>query len=195
MAAIGVGRPRERVFLLLPAILWLSVSIALPSHCGMFFTPRRPARLPYHDYARSGYYFVTICSHAKRPVFSVIDGSITIVSGIGQIADRCWKDLPDHYPNVILDEMVLMPDHLHGILQLHCDTSAKRHGIPEIVRAFKGFSTRRINASRHEQGRAVWQRGYYERVIRDERELSGVRDYIRNNPLTYSLSQSDHGPI
>ncbi len=124
------------------------------------------------------------------------------------IVRGCWLDLPNHYPHVSLDAFVVLPNHIHGIIVL-VDTygvgdvrtdgvgaglkpaptggdafinAGVRHGLPEVVRALKTYSARRINASRGTTGASVWQRGYYERVIRNERELNLPRQYIVSNP-------------
>jgi putative transposase len=159
---------------------------------------RRSIRLGGYDYSRSGAYFVTVCTLRRRSLFSGISHGMVIENGNVSIVRRCWLDLPDHYPHVSLDAFVMMPDHIHGIMVL-ADTNRAvlkpaptgggagtyggvRHGLPEIVRAFKTFSARRINARRDTPGVPVWQRGYHERIIRNERELNLTRKYITNNP-------------
>jgi putative transposase len=115
-----------------------------------------------------------------------------IENGNARIVRDCWSDLPDHYPHVSLDAFVVMPDHIHGIIVLLVTYGAGckgtglkpaptdgdafvevgvRHGLPEIVRALKTYSARRINATRGTPGASIWQRGYYERIVRNEREL------------------------
>ena len=102
-----------------------------------------------------------------------------------------WFDLPNHYAHVRLDAFVIMPNHVHGVIVLTevgaglkpaPTVVAKRHGLPEIVRGFKTFSSRRINELRGTPGTPVWQRNYYEHVIRGEDELNRVREYIDSNP-------------
>ena len=116
----------------------------------------------------------------------------------GRIVGHCWNDLPNHYLNIELDEFVVMPNHVHGIIVLANDlpgdvgaglkpapTGGRRHGVPEIMRGFKTFSSRRINSVRGTSGIPVWQRNYYEHVIRDERELYNTRQYILENPMKW----------
>lgn len=116
-----------------------------------------------------------------------------------------WEALPDHYSNVALDAFVIMPDHVHGIVVLGdrrdgagagdraglkpaptggdgLEDAGGWHGLAEVVRAFKTFSARRINAMRGTPGVPVWQRGYYERIIRDHHALKNIREYIHANP-------------
>ena len=126
---------------------------------------------------------------------------MVIENGNASIVRRCWLDLPDHYPHVSLDAFVVMPDHIHGIIVLAdtnragfepAPTGGVRHGLPEIVRAFKTFSARRINARRDTLGAPVWQRGYYERSIRNERELNLTRKYITNNPRHWQTTREQN---
>jgi REP element-mobilizing transposase RayT len=117
------------------------------------------------------------------------------LNGLGRTVDRCWHDLPNHYQNVRLDAFIIMPDHVHGIIRLVNDERPnhvgaglkpaptwKRHGLSEIVRALKTFSSRRINQLRNISNKPVWQRNYWERIIRDSEELDYYRTYVRENP-------------
>jgi REP element-mobilizing transposase RayT len=110
----------------------------------------------------------------------------------GQLVARVWGDLPRHYPHIEVDSFVVMPNHLHGILHLkESEGEPRRHGLSEIVRAFKTYSTRRINSGRRPPGSPVWQRNYYERVIRDESELERVRRYIVENPIQWAVDREN----
>ncbi len=161
---------------------------------------RRSIRLRDYDYARAGAYFITVCAHNRECLFGeIIDGEIRL-NAFGELAQFCWDDLPKHYPNVELDAFVIMPNHVHGIIVLTDSVGAglrpapttmkfKRHGLTEIVRALKSFSARRINESKSSQGTQVWQRNYYEHIIRNERDLNTIREYIVNNPLKWELDE------
>ena len=195
---------------------------------------RRSIRLKGYDYSQPGGYFVTIVAQNRDCLFGdIVEGEMRL-SGAGRIVQHAWMDLPNHYPHVALDEFVIMPNHVHGIIVLTdtgrgrsvsgeivlpdryrdsmepvpdldqtcpytIDKSTRpykfRHGLPEIVRAFKSFSARRINALRRTPGRPVWQRNYYERIIRDEAELKRIREYIRYNPTEWETDQENpaHG--
>ena len=120
----------------------------------------------------------------------VIDGKM-IGNRLGAVVEDCWAKLPDHYDNVSLDSFVLMPNHIHGVIVLESPptgvaASTSRQGVPEIVRAFKTFSARKINTLRGSSGTSVWQRGFYDHVIRGERDLYRVRAYIMDNPRKWS---------
>lgn len=89
------------------------------------------ARLSYHDYTSSGWYFVTICTGVRFPWFGYIRNGIMCVNDVGSLAYRCWQDIPNHYAHVILDAFVVMPDHMHGVIRIinHGDGAHHRNGI------------------------------------------------------------------
>ncbi len=104
------------------------------------------ARLKGFDYSRDGIYFITICTKNRVPVFGEIVQCKMILSGPGKIVKNCWYDLPNHYYNIILDEFIIMPNHVHGLIIIRNSPNIKqRHGISEFIRAFKSFSSRRIH--------------------------------------------------
>jgi putative transposase len=137
---------------------------------------RRSIRLKGYDYSRIGAYFVPICAYNREPMFWEKSGNQTIY---GKIIQQTWFDLPNHNDGIILDEFVVMPDHVHGIIQIIENNIVL---LSEIVRQFKTFSARRINESRRLSGIPVWQRNYYEHIIRNDDELFRIRKYIRENP-------------
>jgi REP element-mobilizing transposase RayT len=167
---------------------------------------RRSIRLKGYDYAYPGAYFVTICTHNREHLFGEIVDSQMQWNEHNCIVQACWDDLPYHYPHVELDAFVVMPNHIHGIIVLvdvvgaglrpapttapaTTPTTGKRHDLPEIVRAFKSFSARRINGIRQTPGVPVWQRNYYEHIIRDENELNCIREYVMSNPVQWQYDR------
>ena len=128
-----------------------------------------------------------------------------VLSEAGEIAAACWKQIPDHFSHVALDAFVIMPNHLHGILFLvgarhavplqAASQRTERFGkpvpgsVPTIVRSFKSAATRRINALRGAPGSPVWQRNYYEHIIRGESALQSIRRYITENPQRWHLDR------
>lgn len=134
---------------------------------------RRSIRLPGYDYASSGYYFVTICSQARDVTFAE---PVT-----RDLVKDTWHGLAKRFPNVELDEFVVMPDHLHGVVLVMESGGAS---LSKIMRVFKSISAIGVNRLLDRHERPVWQRNYYERVIRNEHELEAVRQYIRDNPAT-----------
>jgi putative transposase len=156
---------------------------------------RRSIRLEGFDYSRPDAYFVTICAHRRMCRFGEIEECEMRLSEAGAIARESWENLPAHYPHVILDAFVVMPNHIHGIIVLTDDVAgaglkpapaATRHGLPEVVRAFKTFSARRINENRGVRAAPVWQRNYYEHIVRDEAALDRIRGYIAGNPANWA---------
>ncbi|MGA2629381.1 MAG: transposase, partial [Terriglobia bacterium] len=106
---------------------------------------------------------------------------------LGEIVAACWQWLEKRYEHVKLDEWVVMPNHLHGIIVITEGGSrtAPTKPLGRLVGAFKTASTSRVNAERRTPGAQLWQRDFYERVIRNERELELIRDYIRTNPIRW----------
>jgi REP element-mobilizing transposase RayT len=151
---------------------------------------RRRMRLPDYDYARPGGYFVTICTRNRSCLLGkIIDGRMHPYES-GRIVEDCWINLPDHYSNIALDEFVVMPNHIHGLFFIE-DQPVPGQALPEIIRAFKSCSARRANEARHTQGRSLWQRGYFERIIRGTTSLEKTREYISNNPLRWHLDRNN----
>jgi len=156
-------------------------------------------RLKGYDYSKPGNYFITICSNKRKPVFGEIRNGKINLSEAGKIVSECWFDLPNHYPNIALDEFVIMPNHIHGIITIvNCLNRKINHGIPEFIRAFKSFSSRRINqvetglrpvststAVKSTRSSGIWQSRYYDHIIRSQRELNIIRSYIKNNPIKF----------
>jgi REP element-mobilizing transposase RayT len=132
---------------------------------------RQSIRWRGFDYANPGFYFVTVCTHERELTLAIPE----VVAAI----DRAWLDLPNRFPAVELDEFIIMPNHIHGVLVLH--ERGPKFGV--VMRAFKSISAIAANRILGRSERPFWQRNYYERVIRSERELNAVREYIRNNPL------------
>jgi REP element-mobilizing transposase RayT len=194
----------------------------------MNLSERKRLRLKGYDYTSAGAYFVTICVHRQFRHFNIfgkIEDHKMKLNKYGEIVSACWTDLANHYFNIELDEYIIMPDHVHGIIQIindgipndrifndvvrnhdnvgngfkpfptmlkpdhapssepfHTSSSGiKKHGLPEIIRGFKTFSSRRIDESKFKQ-RFQWQKSYYDTIIRNKITLYTIRQYIKNNP-------------
>ncbi len=171
---------------------------------------RRSIRLQGHDYSSAGAYFLTICAWRKELLFAD--------ERLAQAIIDCWGAIPAHFPAAGVDEFVVMPNHVHGIIWIARDEMARRgvvgarHASPlqasrptpggpcpgslgAIVGSFKSAATRRINNLRATPESPVWQRNYYERVIRDDRELTRVREYIQQNRLHWRLDRENPGRL
>jgi REP element-mobilizing transposase RayT len=160
---------------------------------------RRSIRLGGFDYGQPGAWFVTICAWERQPIFGSIAKGQVNRSLLGEIAEQCWTAIPEHVPSADLDAFVVMPNHLHGILVIGANLpptasrpaateafAAPRAGtLPTIVRSFKAAVSREARQSGIMAGEAVWQRNYFERAIRNERELERFRAYIEANPARW----------
>jgi putative transposase len=164
---------------------------------------RRSIRLPGHDYTARGVYFITICTHRHEYLFGDIVDGVMQLNDAGHRAQNCWNEIPDHFPHVTVDAFVVMPNHIHGILFIVDSPSvgAKNFSplqpdqrprgtsktIGSVVRGFKIGVTKW--ARKNTSIQSVWQRNYWEHIIRSEPELNGLREYIRNNPLRWELDR------
>lgn len=169
---------------------------------------RRSIRLKGHDYSQPGAYFVTVCTQDRACLFGeVTDGEMRL-NPAGQLVERGWCAIPDHFPLARLDSFVVMPNHVHGIIVLsnvratHASPprdpappgrprGPQRHSIGAIVGSFKSAVTKNINASRGTPGAPVWQRNYYEHVVRDEGSLNRIRQYILDNPAQWAMDRDN----
>lgn len=176
---------------------------------------RRSIRLPEYDYSQPGAYFVTLCAQDRACLFGeVVDGEMRL-NDAGRIVREEWLRTAEIRPSVEMDAFVVMPNHVHGIIVIVSGDSwgtlqraptlrraptVERFGkptsnsIPTIVRLIKSATTTRINAMRDTPGAPLWQRNYYEHVIRDDDALHRIRDYIVNNPAQWALDREHPAP-
>jgi putative transposase len=162
-------------------------------------TRRVPTRLKNFDYTSSGAYFITICTHERRLLFAAIDDGFVTPTKIGSIVTDCWSAIPNHFPDVGLDSFVLMPNHLHGIIVLSKSAVGNRRqpgplqsqpwspsgSLGTIVRSFKSAVTNIVNKERLTAASPIWQRNYYEHVIRKDEDMNRIRQYIIENPKNW----------
>lgn len=160
------------------------------------------------------------CAPTNAPACSAMwsNGEMHL-NDAGEIARRCWEDIPHHFPSVELDAFVVMPNHMHGIIVITgpckgeasdfdrsrntqipgSDASPLRPrpngtqpgSLPAIVQNFKSVSTRKINAARGAPGTPVWLRNYYEHIVRNEQELMAIREYILGNPAQWDDDENN----
>ena len=172
-----------------------------------FYEPmaaRRSLRLPGYDYKTPGAYFVTIVTHERRSLFGRVADYSVKLSTMGVIAQELWLEIPRHFSRARLDAFVVMPNHVHGLIILTWSPEVgARHAVPPpraeafgqprpgslptIIRSYKSAVTRRINLLSQTPGKPVWQRNYWEHVIRNEAALSRIREYIAANPYRWPL--------
>lgn len=173
--------------------------------------PHKSIRLKGYDYSRAGAYFVTMCTHNKEHLFGdVADGNM-MLNDFGRMVDAEWLKTIEIRKNVVLDGYVIMPNHFHGIVLITendsgkaCLATTEHHvlikmefGKPQsgslsgIVGSFKSAVSRRINFVRDTLGKEVWQRNYYEHIIRNPEELHHIREYIFANPLRWHMDKEN----
>ncbi len=123
-------------------------------------------------------------------LFGDIKNGSIVLTDFGQIVFDTWCWLASQYDYVLLDKYVVMPNHIHGILVIGNRTCKP---LGRIIGAFKTVSTKQINKLRKTPGIPIWHRNYYERVVRNEKELMNIREYIMNNPSQWE--QDTDNPI
>ncbi|MBN2045328.1 MAG: transposase [Anaerolineales bacterium] len=156
---------------------------------------RKPTRLPNWDYSTPGYYFVTICVREMACQLGDVVDEHVILSLEGKIAHQTWLELPNHYPGTGIEPFIIMPNHLHAIIEIgstggfsdcvaveNPPEKVKEYSLTEIIRAFKTWSARRINLMNDTTGAPFWHRSFYDRIIRNEGELHAIEKYIQSNP-------------
>ncbi|HNQ66838.1 MAG TPA: transposase [Bacteroidales bacterium] len=142
-------------------------------------------RLQGYDYKSDGLYYITILEKNGEHIFGkVIEGEMKL-NEYGLIVQDCWYDLPNHYENLILDEFCIMPNHVHMIMIVKNIDGFKKHGISEFVRAFKTFSSRKINEARNTPGKKNWKVDFWDEIIRTVERYYEIKEYIRNNPKNW----------
>lgn len=215
--AVHVGA-KPRFALLLPALNDSIIRCCVNYNCPMpSDDPRRkPSRLAGYDYAQSAGYFVTLCSHERRNLFGQFVAGSLVLSSLGQLAGKTWLRLPEWFAVVYLDSYVIMPNHMHGVLVLLQDNGAcladpgqmrAKHGfaptvnsntpcgtkslsLSSIIQAYKSCVAREWHRC-SDSKQSVWQRGFYDHVIRDEQGLQRIREYIMNNPAQWCLDREN----
>jgi len=178
---------------------------------------RRSIRLQEYDYAQAGAYYVTIVAWRREYLFGEVVNREMKLTKFGLVAEQQWEKLPRRFPNIELDAFVIMPNHMHGIIVItngrgtagtpndHDGESSRRAPTPEqfqqpvqgsvptIVRSYKSAVAYRINLMRKTQGVPVWQRNYWEHIIRNQQDLQNKTDYIEANPMLWD--EDDENPI
>ncbi len=164
-------------------------------------------RLPNYDYSSNGCYFVTICTHQKHCYFGNIVNAQMQLSQVGKIAHKHWQEISNHFDGVDLDQYVIMPNHVHGIIVINrpdkprrdvaCYVSTDNDDVDQtmsklapkpgslgaIIRSYKSSVTRWCR--QNDDDIFCWQPRFYENIIRDQRSLNNIRQYIINNPAKW----------
>ncbi len=164
-------------------------------------------RLQGYDYSSDGAYFVTICVKNGECIFGEIKNGIMGLNRLGCVVNNFWLETLNNYKNVQLDDYIIMPNHFHGIIIINnsyveiihelslrgrFDIKKRRKMlIPKIIGRFKMQSAKQINITKNTKGECVWQKNYYDRIIRNESELSRICDYIRFNPGKWEYDRNN----
>lgn len=157
----------------------------------MAFIERKPTRLANYDYSQNGAYFITLCVQERRPIFSRIavgEGlapPVTQLLPYGKAAKAQLLDLPNRYPGLSIDHFVIMPNHIHILLRLNPSGGASPSPtVSDIVCTFKSLTTRQCKTISPIE--KLFQRSYYDHIIRDEQDYLIRWQYIDNNPAKWS---------
>ena len=167
---------------------------------------RRSVRLRGHDYRKSGVYFVTLCTYRQSSIFGAVCGGQMHLNALGKIVQEYWRQIAGKRPNVELDTSVVMPNHLHGIVivgdedddvtpshdtiaQMNAKLTLTPGSLGAIIGQFKRAVTIRSKSLALHPAHPIWQRNYYEHIVRSEESLNAIRDYIFHNPARWSDDQ------
>lgn len=180
---------------------------------------RHSIRLKDYDYSQAGAYFVTLCAYQRQCWFGEIKSGHMHLNQIGKIVANEWLRTPEIRPDFQLGEWIIMPNHIHGIVIItepfdgdknvedarnmmsasNAPLQQKPNSLSSFIAGFKSAVTKQINLLRHNRDLPIWQRNYYESIIRDEKSLAAIREYIINNssrwqndpdnPQNYQYSQ------
>lgn len=158
---------------------------------------RQDLRLKGWNYATPGHYFVTVCARDRREVFGAVVNGRAVLNACGKVADTCWREIPKHFPSVRVDEYVVMPNHVHGVVELLKGSAiADPCVLGDVVGAYKSAVSRILGRqlptptqlptrTTPAGGSALWHRNYWDVVVRNAKALAAIRDYIRRNPENY----------
>ena len=163
---------------------------------------RQDLRLKGWNYATPGHYFVTVCARERREVFGAVVNGRAVLNACGQVADACWREIPKHFPSARVDEYVVMPNHMHGVIELlkgsaiadPCNQAiADPCTLGDVIGAYKSAVSRILGRQFPTRtllpvpagGSALWHRNYWDVVVRSDKALAAIRAYIRSNPQNY----------
>ena len=150
----------------------------------MEFPKRKRNRLTEYDYSTPNAYFITVCTDNRKNLFWKAVGAVSdrpknvTLTDLGTVVRRRIEDIPKHYPTISVDHYVIMPNHIHLLLQIHSDSNGRSVTAPTIstaVRLMKGAVSKQA-------GFSVWQKGFYDHVIRNENDYRDIWNYIEDNP-------------
>ena len=151
---------------------------------------RKLNRLEYYDYSQNGAYFVTICTQDRKPVLGTIVGDgFPVPNQIGEIAEEYIRRISEKYSEVTVDRYVIMPDHIHILLRSD-GTGNPSPTMGNVVGWYKYQVTKQVNLLRNMPGEKLFQRSYYDHVIRNQQDYDEIWQYIENKPRKWVIKQN-----
>ena len=151
---------------------------------------RKLNRLEYYDYSQNGAYFVTICTQDRKPVLGTIVGDgFPVPNQIGEIAEEYIRRISEKYSEVTVDRYVIMPDHIHILLRID-GTGNPSPTMGNVVGWYKYQVTKQVNLLRNMPGEKLFQRSYYDHVIRNQQDYDEIWQYIENKPRKWVIKQN-----
>lgn len=171
---------------------------------------RRSIRLKGYDYSRAGLYFITICTWNQIKLFGKIENDRMCVSIYGEVAEREWQKTGELRPYISQHEYIIMPNHIHGIIEIknylsidcrgtacraQIPPSEEKYGkptentIPTIIRSYKAAVTKKVRELMNDSKVNIWQKNYYEHIIRNEESYLKISEYIMSNPMKWNLDK------
>jgi len=146
---------------------------------------RRSGRLKDFDYSSNGFYFITLCCYKRFLLFGEIVDHQMQTNAIGSVVALQWQKVPERFPAVELHPWVLMPNHFHAILALSHEPETQGTKLGAVVGAFKSLSQKAVRGTLGQNAPQLWQRGYYDHVIRNEEAYQHIANYIQTNPKSW----------
>ena len=151
----------------------------------------RKLRADWRDYTKDGWYFVTLGADYHRPLFGKVENGRMIPNRLGELVERCWREIPEHFPAARMGVCQVMPTHFHGLIYL---TRSNVHHLGVLIKQYKSSVTRIFRKTVPSMdGADVWQPNYYEVICFDIEELEQKENYIRANPLRWGLRDLEKG--
>ncbi len=183
---------------------------------------RKRNRLKHFDYSTDGSYFVTVCTQNREHFFGEIRDKKMIPNACGKTTQKCWHEIPDHFPHARIDEFVVMPNHVHGIIWIENEIKNHNHSVgnknfcslpriqresqnkiswqtklsrslSSIIRGFKIGVTKWCRDNEPKKSFA-WQKSFHDRIIRNDEELNRIREYISLNPMNWKNDRNNLPP-
>jgi len=156
------------------------------------YPSRKTIRIEKYDYSTPGAYFITVCTANKEKLFwesvgaDIIRPQTVPLSEIGKILEQSILQIETHYKNVVVEKYCIMPDHVHLILHIESRIDGRMISAPTvstIIGSMKRWVSRQV-------GKSIWQKSFYEHVVRNQQDYDAIWEYIQNNPLKYALKKS-----